>query len=78
VPDLGELFSSLTGWLPGVLSGGAGLKLLQHILRVPPDLPVCKTRIIREGRSFPWNRQVAIHALKDGRVQITPIYARDR
>jgi hypothetical protein len=72
LPDLSGVLHSL----PGILGGGAGLKVLQFMFRASPDLKVCRTRVIREGRGFPWNRQVAIHKLKDGRLQVTPIYGR--
>ena len=58
------------------LSAAALVALLKKSLksvRTPEDLPVCKTRIIRKGRGFAINRQIAIHPLKDGRLHITEI-----
>ena len=39
------------------------------------DIPVCQVRVIREKEGMPWNERVAIHPLKDGRLEITPIKA---
>ena len=30
------------------------------------DIPICNTRIEREGLGLPWNRKVAIHPRPDG------------
>jgi hypothetical protein len=37
------------------------------------DIPVCKTRILHDGRGFPWNHQVAIHPLRTGKLEITAV-----
>lgn len=47
--------------------------LLVKIFRIPRDLPVCQTRVIRGGHGFIVNRQLAIHPLQDGTLNITPI-----
>ena len=48
---------------------------LKYAFKAPPDLPVCHTRIIHEARGFPWNDQVGVHPLADGRLEITKIKA---
>jgi hypothetical protein len=35
----------------------------------------CKTRIVREGSGYPWNRQIAIHRREDGKVDMKAIKA---
>jgi len=56
-----------------IFSGPVG-KALEHAFNSQDrDLPVCHTRIIREKRGLPWNNQVGIHPLKNGRLKITPI-----
>ena len=62
-----QFFLGLGKTLPGVL------KALAPVFKVPADLPVCHTRIIREGRGFPWNKQVGVHPLKNGHLSITLI-----
>ena len=37
------------------------------------DIPVCQTRIVREGRGFPWNKQIAIHPMANGIVEMKAI-----
>lgn len=39
----------------------------------PGDIPVCRTRIIRGGRGWPWNHRLGIHPLPDGKLEITRI-----
>ena len=47
--------------------------VLRWLFHRPKDLPPCNTRIIRRGRGFFWDKQIAIHSLKDGRVEMYPI-----
>lgn len=37
------------------------------------DLPVCNTRIMREGRGLPWDRRVAVHPTSDGVTNVKAI-----
>ena len=37
------------------------------------DLPVCNTRILREGRGLPWNRRVAVHPTGEGVINVKAI-----
>ena len=62
-----QLFFAFKKLLPGLL------KVLGPAFKIPPDLPVCHTRIVREARGFPWNNQVGVHPLKDGHLRITLI-----
>ena len=39
----------------------------------PGDIPVCRTRIIRGGRGWPWNHRLRIHPRPDGKLEITRI-----
>ena len=62
----------------GEVLGGAGLlRAAQLLFRVPKgSIPVCETHVVREGRGLPWNEQIAVHPLPDGRITITPIRAK--
>jgi hypothetical protein len=62
-------------WLQALGSGAGGFGFLRSVFKVPADLPVCKTRIVREAHGFPWNEQVGVHPLKDGKLEITRIRA---
>ena len=37
------------------------------------DLPVCKTRFIREKQGMPWNKQVAVHRTMDGILELEAV-----
>ena len=39
----------------------------------PRDFPPCHTRILREGRGFPWDHQVAGHRDFSGHFELKPI-----
>jgi hypothetical protein len=54
-------------------SGGAEFHSISFAAAHNSVNAVCKTRIIRENRGYIWNRRVAVHPLKDGRLQITPV-----
>ena len=41
------------------------------------DLPACQTRIVRSGRGFPWNHQIAIHPRPDGKHEMTALQLPD-
>jgi hypothetical protein len=41
------------------------------------DVAVCNTRVMHDGVGLPWNRQIAIHPLQDGRLEITSLAAPD-
>jgi hypothetical protein len=60
-----NILLKLLGTMPGTLK--SAFKISEK------DIPVCHTRIIREARGFAWNEQVAVHPLKDGKLQITRI-----
>lgn len=66
------------GPLGDILGGGAGagaFKILERLFTIRPgDIPVCQTRIVREGRGFPWNRQIAVHPLPDGTLEMKALY----
>ncbi len=54
--------------------GAAGLKVGQWLFRIQKgDIPTCNTRIMRTRRGLPWNEQIGVHPLEDGRLQLTPI-----
>jgi len=36
------------------------------------DFPPCHTRVLRQGRGFPWDRQVAGHRNFHGHFELTP------
>jgi hypothetical protein len=57
------------------LTGGA--KILKSVFKTSPDQQVCTTRIVREAKGFPWNDQVGVHPLPDGKLEITRIKAND-
>ena len=44
--------------------------LLNH---KPNDIPICQTRVIRQGRGWPWNYRLALHPRPDGGLEITRI-----
>ena len=68
--QFGELIEKLK--LIGGTVGGAGA--LRWLFRFnPKDIPPCQTRIMRAGVGWPWDKQVALHPLKDGRLEITLI-----
>ena len=53
---------------------GFGLLSARFLFRFRHDeIPVCHTRIMRQARGFPWDYQVGIHPLPDGKLEITPI-----
>ena len=47
--------------------------LFRWLLYRQGDIPVCNTRIIRAGRGLPWNRRIAIHPLKEGKLEMREI-----
>lgn len=53
---------------------GAGFSSITWRVRIRYDeIPVCHTRIMRQGRGFPWDYQVGVHPLPNGKLEITPI-----
>jgi hypothetical protein len=70
---------------PGPLEGL--IKLLTATLRLAPrekkldvaftikpaDFPPCHTRTLREGRGFPWQRQMLCHRNHRGELEISPV-----
>jgi hypothetical protein len=55
----------------GVLGGAGGIKTLERLFRVQPkDIPVCQTRVMRAARGLPWDKQIGVHPLKDGRIEV--------
>ena len=60
-------------WLRRVFPG-VGLLSARFLFRFQYDeIPVCHTRIMRQGRGLPWDYQVGVHPLPDGKLEITPI-----
>lgn len=60
-------------WLGAIATGGAIAKwLLRHR---QGDIPVCNTRIVREGTGLPWNQQIAIHPMEDGSIEMKAVRA---
>ena len=53
--------------LPGAVGAGAAKWFMRH---KPGDIEVCTTRIVRDGCGLPWNEQIAIHPLEDGRIEM--------
>lgn len=49
-------------WISALLSA---LRLLQPVFR-EGDIPVCKTRVMRQGRGFPWGEKILVHPREDG------------
>ena len=63
-----EALKSLAGLFP------SKSKRAEFIFKYKPDdFPPCHTRILREGRGFPWNRQLAGHRLPNGHFELTPV-----
>lgn len=59
----------------GVLKGLIGLssqtKKAVHVFRYEPkDFPPCHTRVLRAGRGFPWNKQIAGHRDFSGHFEL--------
>ena len=52
----------------------AAIKFVKY---APGDIPVCQTRVVRDGRGFPWNKRVALHPLEDGKIEMLTIQAED-
>jgi hypothetical protein len=52
--------------------GGVGaVKVLERLFTVKPnDIPTCTTRVMRQGRGWPWDKQIGVHPLKDGRIEV--------
>ena len=64
------------GWWAALLGGGGVGAIIKSFLQHrPSDIPVCPTRIVRDGRGLPWNRQIAIHPLEDGRIEMKAVSA---
>ena len=38
-------------------------------------IQVCEARVVREKKGMPWNNRIAVHPLKDGTVELTPVRA---
>lgn len=73
---LGGIADWIGAHLPGFLTGASGTHLARRFFSVDPaTIPVCNTVIRREGRGFPWNRQIAVHPLDTGRVEFWPLEA---
>jgi hypothetical protein len=70
--------SFLPEWLQHLLGAGAAgggaagaFKMLERLFTVKPnDIPTCTTRVMRAGRGWPWSKQIGVHPLKDGRIEI--------
>jgi hypothetical protein len=56
----------------GAAGVGVGLfKVLDRLFRYRQnDFPVCQTRIAREAQGMPWNKQIAVHTLPNGKIHI--------
>jgi len=53
------------------LLGGGALRAWQKVFSVQPKtIQPCTTSIQRVGRGLPWDEQIAIHPLKDGRIEM--------
>lgn len=59
-------------WWELLLGGGVAKLLMRH---KSGDIPVCHTRIVRDGRGLPWNERIAIHPLADGRIEMKAVRA---
>ena len=60
------------------LEGGAFGALITRLFGVKKgDIPVCQTRIVREGLGFPWNHQIGVHPREDGKLELTRITPKD-
>ena len=69
--DINSILGVLYG-LKGI--GATALKIGQWLFSVKAgDIPVCHTRIMRVKRGLPWNEQIGVHPLDDGRLKLTPI-----
>jgi len=72
-----DFLPGLADWirdhLPAIVGGGA----VRHMFSArPKDIPVCHTRVMREGRGWPWNHLIGVHPLDDGHVEISPLSER--
>lgn len=72
MPDPFAEFLNILRDLAAALGVGVGsVKGAKLLFSHRPGLiPVCHTAVMREGRDLPWNRRVAVHPLKDGRIEI--------
>ena len=57
----------------GVLPFGIGAALTKLFSIRKGDIPICQTRIMREGAGWPWNHQIGVHPLPDGKLELTRI-----
>jgi len=68
-----------TIWTQVLGLGQTTLKIAQFLFSVKEgDIQVCHTRIIRVKRGLPWNEQIGVHPLEDGRLILTPIREKPR
>lgn len=71
--DAGQLWE-LLNQLKSLGIGAGALKLAQTLFRFRhDDIPPCHTRIVRTQRGLPWDEQIGVHPLEDGRIQLQPI-----
>ncbi|MXY68101.1 MAG: hypothetical protein F4Y47_06020 [Acidobacteriia bacterium] len=52
-------------WVAALLAALKGMKVLRAVFR-EGDIPICKTRVMREGRGLPWGNRILVHPRKDG------------
>ena len=52
-------------------AAGATLTFLLRFRR--QDIPVCQTRIIRGPRGLPWEKQIAVHPLPNGSIEMIAV-----
>ena len=51
-------------FVQGIAQGAVRL-VLKELLNTR-DIPVCRTRIVRSGKGYPWNGRIALHPQADG------------
>lgn len=52
-------------------------KMEMHFDFTSKGIPVCETRIVREGSGMPWNNRIAIHPLGEGKFSIVALRGPD-
>lgn len=59
-----------SGWEINLSLLGCGIRFRRITRDNIADIEVCTTRIVRDGRGFPWNERIAVHPMPDGRLEI--------
>lgn len=66
-------FLTMIEWISALLTA---LKMLQPVFR-EGDIPVCQTRVMRQGRGLPWGQQILVHPREDGMDIVQAVAPKD-